>query len=35
MKYLREFSVPYNSILETNILLTFKSCILKSFLKIA
>ena len=32
MKYLSEFFVPYDSFLETNILLTSMSCKLKSFL---
>ena len=32
MKYLSEFFVPYDSFLETNILLTSKPCILNSFL---
>ena len=32
MKYLSEFFVPYESVLETNILLTSKSCVLNSFL---
>ena len=32
MKYLREFFVPYGSLLETNILLTSKSCKVNSFL---
>ena len=31
MKYLSEFFVPYDSFLETNILLTSKSCILNVF----
>ena len=31
MKYLSEFFVPYDSFLETNILLTFKSRKLNSF----
>ena len=32
MKYLSELFVPYDSFLETDILLTFKSCILNRFL---
>ena len=32
MKYLSEFFGPYDSFLETNILLTSKSCKLNSFL---
>ena len=32
MKYLSEFLVPYDSVLETNLLLTSKSCILNSLL---
>ena len=31
MKDLSEFFVPYDSFLETNILLTSKSCILNNF----
>ena len=34
MKYLSEFFVPYDSFLESNILLAFKSCILNSFVVI-
>ena len=34
MKYLSEFFVPYDSFLETNILLTSKSCNLNSFYKV-
>ena len=32
MKYLSEFFMPYDSFLETNVLLTSKSCKLNSFL---
>ena len=32
MNYLSEFFVPYDSLLETNILVTSKSCIFNSFL---
>ena len=32
MKYLSDLFVPHDSFLETNILLTSKSCILNSFL---